>query len=131
MKYVNVVGILACCLLIMACYLPWTYYPDLGENFTGFFSEGNAYGKPGAVFLTLSLLAIVFFVLPRLWAKRINILIGALIVAYSIKTYILFTSCYRGDCPVKRLGIFLVLVLPILILIATVLPDLKLKEDKS
>jgi hypothetical protein len=130
MKYVNLVGVLACCLLIIVCYLPWTYYPDLGKSFSGFFSEGNAYGKPGAVFLTLSLMAILFFILPKLWAKRLNILIGALMVAYSIKTYILFTSCYRGDCPVKKLGIFLVLVLPLFIIIATVLPDMKLREDK-
>jgi hypothetical protein len=131
MKYFNTVGIAASCLLIMACFLPWTYYPDLNKTFTGFFSEGNAYGKPGKVFIFLSVLAIIFFIVPKIWAKRANMLVGALILAYGIKTYILFTSCYRGDCPNKKEGIFMILLLPIIMIIATLIPDLNLKKERQ
>jgi hypothetical protein len=131
MKYFNFVGAAAASILILACFLPWTYYPDLDKTFTGFFSEGNAYGRPGKVFLFLCIPAILFFIIPKIWAKRANMLLGALILAYSIKTYILFTSCYRGDCPGKKLGIYLVLFLPVLIIVATLVSDLKEKTEKN
>jgi hypothetical protein len=131
MRYFNLLGVAACLLLVIVCFLPWTYYPDLDKTFTGFFSQGNLYGKPGIGFITLSILAIFMFIIPRTWAKRVNMGIGALILAYGIKTFILFTSCYGGDCPLKKAGIFLILFLPLLILVMTLLPELRLREDKE
>jgi hypothetical protein len=131
MKYFNWAGIAASFILISACFLPWTYYPDLDKTFNGFFSQGNAYGRPGKLFLFLCLLAILFFIIPKLWAKRANMGIGGLILAYGIKTYILFTSCYHGDCPGKKPGIYMILFLPVIIMIATLGPDLKQREEKD
>jgi len=131
MKYSNLIGITAAIVLIVACFVPWAYYPDINKNFTGFFSEGNNYGKPGKVIIFFSIIAIAFFIIPKVWAKRSNILVTATTVAYCIKCYILFTSCYSGICPEKKVGIILILICSILILIAAVSPDLKLKNDKK
>ena len=131
MKYSNLIGIIAAIVLIVACFIPWAYYPDINKNFTGFFSEGNNYGKPGKVILFFSIISIAFFIIPKVWAKRSNILVAGTIVAYCIKCYILFTSCYSGICPEKKAGIFLILICSIVILATAVSPDLKLKNGEK
>jgi amino acid permease len=128
MKYSQSIGIGAALLLIAACFLPWAYYPDIQKDFTGFFSEQNAYGRPGKLLVALCLLAIVFFLIPKVWAKRANIFLGAVILAFSIKSYILFTACYRGTCPDKQPGIFLVVIAPLIMIAAAILPNMKLKS---
>lgn len=129
MKNSQWIGIAAALLLIGACFLPWAYFPDLQKDFTGFFSERNAYGKPGKVFVFLCALAIILFLIPRIWAKRINIFVSALTVAFSVKCYILFTACYKGICPDKKIGLFLVLIASALMTLSAILPDTKLKEQ--
>jgi len=131
MKYSNLIGIAACLILIMACFLPWAYYPDLGKTFNGFYSEGNAYGRPGRTFLFFGVLSAALFLIPRIWAKRVNLLVAAICIAYSIKTFVLFTACYEGTCPVKKAGIFLLMFASVTVLIAAVLPDLKLRSREN
>jgi len=128
MKYSKYIAIAAAIILIIACFMPWAYYPDLGKNFTGFFSEKNNYGKPGKVFLFFAIITIILSVIPAIWAKRLNQFVGVLTVAYTIKTYFLFTSCYSGICPDKKIGLYLVLISSFILLIVTMLPDMKLKN---
>jgi hypothetical protein len=131
MKYSGWLGFVAVLLLICSCFLPWAYYPDIDKTFTGFFSESNAYGKPGKVFVFLGVISGILFLVPRIWAKRFNLLVTVLMFAYGIKTWILFTSCYHGICPEKKTGIFLIIAASLIILIAAILPDLKLKEESK
>lgn len=131
MKYSQWIGVAAALLLIGACYLPWAYFPDLHKEFTGFFSENNAYGRPGKIFVFFCSIAILLFLVPRIWAKRANIFVAAVILAFAIKSFILYTACYRGICPEKRAGIFLVLLGGILIVAAAVSPNTRLKEKKG
>src|SRR5579871_496601 len=130
MKYSMFLGITAAIALLIACFIPWAYYPDLDKTFNGFFSEGNAYGKPGKVFIFLAVVSIALFIIPRIWAKRFNMLVVALTIAYAVKSYVLFTACYRGICPDKKFGIFLILISSVIMMIAAVTPDLKLRDSK-
>jgi hypothetical protein len=131
MKYSQWMGIAAALLLVAACFMPWAYFPDLQKDFTGFFSEKNIYGRPGKVLIFFSAIEILFFAIPRVWAKRANIFVSALAIAFSVKSYILYTSCYGGLCPEKRVGIFLVLAAALIGLVAALLPDLPLKMEKK
>ena len=117
-------------MLVGVCYMPWAYFPDVGKDFTGFFSENNAYGRPGKIFIFLVCIAIPLFLIPRIWAKRTNLVVCALTFAFGLKTFILYTSCYRGICPEKHIGIFLVLLAPIVMTAAAALPDIKVKDSK-
>jgi hypothetical protein len=128
MKYSNYIGIAAAIVLMIACFLPWAYYPDLDKNFTGFFSENNNYGKPGKVFFFFAITIIILAIIPRVWAKRANQFIGVLVIAYAIKTFILFTSCYSGVCPEKKIGLWVMMLSCIVMLIATMLPNLKNRD---
>ena len=129
MKYSQWIGIGAALLLIVACYLPWAYFPDLQKEFTGFFSENNAYGRPGKIFIFLCGITIILFLIPRVWAKRVNIFAGALVLAFAIKCFILYSACYRGICPEKRIGLFLILVASVLMIGAAVSPNTRLKDE--
>lgn len=129
MKYSQWIGVGACLLLIAACFLPWAWYPDLQKNFTGFFSEEGRYGRPGKILVFFSVVCIVLFLVPRVWAKRFNLLFGALSLAFGVRCYVVFSSCYLGICPDKKPGLFLVVIAPLIITLAAVLPDMKLKKE--
>jgi hypothetical protein len=109
----------------------WTYYPDIQKSFTGFFSESNIYGKPGKFLIFFAALIIVGFLIPRVWAKRANLLLCTILLAYAIKTFIVYSTCYRGICPQKLPGIWIMLISTIVVLFAALLPNMKLKATNN
>ena len=131
MKYSRWIGILASIVLIIACFMPWTYHPDIQKTFNGFFSENNLYVKPGKVLIFFSVIAITFFAIQKLWAKRWNLLICSLNVAFAIKSFILFSGCYKGICPDKKMGLWLVLITATIMLLAASLPDMPVKKESE
>ncbi len=131
------IGLFTCVLLIISCFLPWMHYADATitteaqRTFTGFSTYQNQYGKPGKLLSLIAIIVFVFMLLPKIWAKRANLFITALGVGYSIKTYVLFTSCYNAYCPEKKAGIYIMLLSTILLLLAAAFPDLKLEKEKK
>ncbi len=111
--------------------MPWAYYADINQNFTGFYSYQNEYGRPGRFLAFAAVAAFIFMYLPKVWAKRTNLFVCALVVGYAIKTFILFTSCYNAYCPEKKAGIYLMLASSIIMLLAAVFPDLSIKHKKG
>ena len=128
MKFSQWIGIVAAIVLILSGFMNWTWYPDIHKYFTGFESENNIYGRPGKIFIYFSSVAILFFAIPRVWAKRWNVLVCTIIVAFAVKTFILYTACYRGVCPVKQPGIWMMIACAAIILLCALLPDLKINE---
>lgn len=131
MRFSQWIGILACLTLIVSGFTNWAWYPDLHKYFTGFFTYENRYGKPGKVFIYLTSVAIIFFLIPKIWAKRWNVLVGTIIVAFAIRSFIVFSSCYRATCPVKQPGIWVMLFSAFVVLLCALLPDIKLKEETT
>jgi hypothetical protein len=136
-KIFHWIGLAACVLLIISCFMPWAYYGDANiakeaeRTFTGFYSYQNNYGKPGKFLVGFALVVITLMLLPKIWAKRSNLFVCALGVGYAIKTYILFVSCYNAYCPEKKTGIFLMLISTILMLLASAFPKLALKSNNQ
>ena len=130
MKFSKWIGLIAAIGLIIVCFVPWTYHADLQKNFTGFFSENEAYGKPGKFFIFFSVLSAALLLIPRIWAKRINLFNTGIMLAYAIKSYILYTSCYNAYCPEKKAGIYLVVVLSLVQFVMSLFPDMKIEKDQ-
>ena len=128
MKYSKWIGFLACIILIVACFLPWTYHADLNKTFTGFFSEQNNYGKPGKFLVFFAVLSILLIWLDKFWAKRFHLFLSALFVGYAIKTFTLFVSCYNAYCPEKKSGIYLMLFSTIMILLVSIFPNISVDK---
>lgn len=131
MKYYKQIGIAACVLLVISCFLPWAFYPDLHKSFDGFFSEKEIYGKPGKVFIFFAVVSAILILLNSVWAKRTLIFIAAFNLGYMIRTYILYTSCYRAFCPEKQYGLYLLIFSSVLLLVASFFPNLKVIEEPS
>lgn len=131
MKYYKVLGFLASLTLVVSCFLPWAYYPDLHKSFTGFFSEKNIYGRPGIAFTFFAVVSLILIFINKIWAKRTFIFSAALNLGYLLKTYVIFTSCYKGYCPEKEYGLYLVIVSSIVLLLVSFVPDTKLSDDEK
>lgn len=131
MKYYKVIGLLACIALIVSCFLPWAYYPDLQKSFTGFFTEQNIYGKPGIVFSFFAVVSVILIFINKIWAKRTLIFLAALNLGYLLKTYVIFTACYKGYCPEKQYGLYCVIISSVALLLVSFFPDLKLGDSEK
>jgi hypothetical protein len=121
-RYSRWVTLIAAIVLIFSCFMPWAYYADLQKSFTGFFSENNTYGKPGKWLISMAVISVICQFLPMIFLKRVNLLLMALNLAYAIKSFIVYAECYRGYCPVKQGGIYLMLVSSIVLMITAAFP---------
>lgn len=123
----HTIGLLACIAMVIACFLPWTYYPVINETFTGFhvvrFATGNFYGKAGYAIVALTAIIFVLMLIPKIWAKRMNLFVAALLVAYTIRTFIIFTAGLVAGDVVKKPGIYAIILFSILIMIGTLFPN--------
>jgi hypothetical protein len=129
-KWLHYLGIAACITLIISCFLPWGFYADINQEFTGLYSYKNQYGKPGKLLITMSVLILIFMLLPKVIGKRINLFLSAFTVAYAITKFILFSSCYNNYCPERRFGLYLMLACTIVMLVASIFPNMRLMEKK-
>lgn len=117
-------------LLAAACMLPWVEIVSRNIVVTGLESAGTNYGKPGLVNLIMSGFALIFFMIPRIWAKRTNLFFCAFNLAWSIRNFIIVSTCHGGECPEKQTGLYLLLLASVIMLIAALFPDMELKEDQ-
>ena len=70
----------------------------------------------------------MFFCLNKVWAKRTNLFIGAIGFAWSIRNYILVTTCYFGECPQKQPALFALVLFSFLTMLMTFFPKIEIKE---
>ena len=131
MRYMKWIDLFAVILLIFSCFLPWVNIASKNIVVSGVESTGTNFGKPGYTHFVLSFFFIIFHFIPRLWAKRSNLLVVALNIAWAIRNYFIISMCREGECPEKQIGLWLVLLASVLILIAALFPDIKLKEEKK
>jgi hypothetical protein len=128
MKYSQLFGVIAVAALAGVCYMPWSFIADKNIMVTGMSAPGTDFGKPGLMHLALSALLAFFFLIPKIWAKRTNVFVAAINLAWSIRNYILLSTCYMGECPQKKPGLFLLVALCLFIQIMTFLPKINLPE---
>lgn len=130
MRYLSIIGGGAAVLLIAACFMPWTYHADLNKTFTGFFSENQYYGKPGKFLIFFSLCYLIPLFLNKTWSVRVMLFASAIALSYAIKSYILFASCYNTYCPDKKIGLYLILLTPVIMLAIAILMSIRpVRED--
>ena len=90
--------------------MTWVIVPGKQIFISGVDAGGTAFGKPGYLNLLLSALYIVLTLVPKLWAKRVNIFIGTINLAWTFRNYLLLSRCEAGECPEKQTAIYIFLV---------------------
>lgn len=128
MKYSQIIGIAASLALIAVCYQPWSYIESRNIIVTGLHATGTNFGRPGLINLILNVAITLLFILPYVWAKRLNVLIAALNVAWSIRNFLLLSACSGGECPQKRAGLYLLVSLSVIVQLITFFPRINIKE---
>jgi len=133
LKILHWVGLTACLLLIISCFMPWAYYPVINETFTGFnaksFPNGTYYGKPGYPIVTITAVIIVLMLVPKIWAKRTNLFLSGFLLAYVLSKYHIFTSSLFDGEVIKKPGVFLIAVSASLIMVSALFPNLSIKQN--
>jgi hypothetical protein len=118
-------------LLIVSCFIPWVVIESRGITITGVDTTGTKYGKPGYIHLICAAFFIVFTLTQKLWAKRSNLPVVALNLAWALRNFFLIAVCKGGECPERQAGLWMMLLASILMLIAALFPDMKLPAKKA
>ena len=131
MRYSNYIGILAGLIMILAAAFPWIRIVSLDAVLTGFGSEKiTRFGMPVLMNLFMIGLAIIFFLVPKLWAKRANPFVGAINFAWALRNLLLLSTCRNGECPQTTVWLYVYFTASLILLVMTVLPDMKVIEKK-
>jgi hypothetical protein len=105
------------------------YIDAIQSVITGVKADHTSFGKPGMLHIVFSVFSIVFFLVPAVWAKRTNLFIGAFNFAWSVRNFLVVTQCEVGECPHKLLGIYAIVIVSVVLLVMTLLPDIQLKRS--
>lgn len=131
MKYSQQIGIIAALCLLGSCYLPWAEIVSIHKIVTGvdgYVSEHFTFGKQIMLHSIFTIPAIIFFAIPKIWAKRTNMFFCLMNMAVAIKNYIGFSRCWMGDCPKVKFGLYIMLLASVLILVMSLLPKMVVKN---
>jgi hypothetical protein len=130
MRYIKWIGLGAAVLLVISCFMPWVFIPSKNITISGLHGEGSNFGKPGYFNLLMTAFFLFFHFVPRVWAKRVNLLVVALNVAWAFRNLLLLSFCRGGECPEKKVGLYLLVLSSIIIVVAGLFPDMKLSPKK-
>lgn len=125
------IGILAAIVLIIACFFPWVFIESKNITVTGIESAGTRFGKPGYFHFFLAAFYLLFTFISKVWAKRWNLLIVALNIAWAARNYLTISACSGGECPEKKAGLYIVLISSLLMLVAALFPKMEVKDDQQ
>lgn len=126
MKYSQRIGIIATIALMAVCFLPWAYIASKQITVSGFIAIGTNFGKPGLLNFIFCVIMLVMFAVPAIWAKRTNVFIAALNLAFAIRNFIVLSFCSAGECPEKKIGLYLLIFLSAIIQVMALLPKMKI-----
>ncbi|MEO5998963.1 MAG: hypothetical protein ABIN89_19490 [Chitinophagaceae bacterium] len=125
-KWIGIVGVV---LLFTAAYQPWITVLSKNITITGMNTSGTNFGRPALMNLIVSGIAGILFLYSSVMAKRANLFFCAFNLAWSIRNYIIVSTCRAGECPEKRFGLYLLMISAIVIILASLFPDVKIKDD--
>ena len=123
MRLMKWIGILAAVLLIISCCLTWVIIPSKNIVISGIDARGTYFGKPGYFHFVTSFFFLLFTFIPRIWAKRSNLLVAALNLGWAIRNFLIITVCRGGECPEKHTAVYLILFASLLMLVSSMFPE--------
>lgn len=126
MRWMKWTGIAAAITLIIACFLTWITVTSKNIVVSGVDATGTSFGKPGYFNLLMTFFFITCTLIPKVWAKRINLLFTGLNFAWALRNYFVISACQGGECPEKHTGLYLMLVASLLMLVSSLFPDIEL-----
>jgi hypothetical protein len=131
MRNMKWIGLVAAVLLTVSCFTPWIFIESRNITISGVDTTGTNYGKPGYFHFVLVALFLLCTFMPRVWAKRLNLLVTALNLGWALRNFFIIATCSGGECPIRKIGLWLSLLASLLMLVSALFPDMKLPEKKT
>ena len=128
MKHSQTIGIIVVLLLLFFTTQPLVFIASKNITVTGWYAVGTNFGQPGKFLLIVSVFNIICFILPNIFAKRINMAFAALSVAWSFRNLLILGGCSMGECPEKQFALFACVICSTIILIMSLLPKMKIPK---
>ena len=123
MKYSAHIGIFFCGILVLTTFFPWIYIGSLQVFVTGVGADiKTVFGKPALMNFYLLPIIVLFFLIPKLWAKKLNPFVGAINFAWALRNFLLLSTCRNGECPQQQAALYVYFLSAVVILVMTVLP---------
>jgi hypothetical protein len=114
--------------LIISCFLPWVSIEHKNIVVTGLHAEDIRLGKPGLIHVVLSSLFLLFLLLNKVWSLRTAFFISTFNIAWGVRNFVVLSSCSGGECPIKHVALYVVLIAPILATVFMLLVQKKVDE---
>lgn len=131
MKYSQSIGLVLVLAFGVAAYLPWIYIPSIHVYVKGMDAGNTLFGKPALFNILCCALSLLFFAIPRLWAKRANLFVATMNLAWALKNLVILSVCRQGECPERQPGLYLMFIFAAGILLMAFLPKLDMKKGTS
>ena len=131
MRYMKWIGLGAAILLIISCFTPWVFIESKNITVSGINATGTNFGKPGYFHLLMTILFILFTFIQRIWAKRTNLFVTAINIGWVVRNFFMITACQGGECPEKKIGIYMIVLSSVIMLLSAMFPDIKLPAQKE
>lgn len=131
MKYSQTIGILLCIALLYCTTQPLVIIESQHLVITGWKALGTNFGQPGKFFAYFGGLSLVLFALPFIWAKRFNMALAAMLIAWSFRNFMVLSACQMGECPEKQWPLYACIIISFGILIMTFLPKIKIPKSDA
>ncbi len=125
-KWIGLFGVL---LLLIAGYQPWIWVVSKNLTVSGMNTMGTNFGKPALISFYLSAIAVGCFLMSSVMAKRVNIFVCAFNIAWTLRNFIIISTCRAGECPEKQYGLYLYCAASVIMLVAALSPDVTLKDE--
>jgi hypothetical protein len=102
-----VIPLLTVALLVASCFLPWMTIDTKGVTITGVDTTGTTFGKPAYFhFMWIGLFLIMLFI-NKVWSRRTAMVFAAFNAAWAFRNFLVLPMCQMGECPMRRVGLYL------------------------
>lgn len=120
MQSVRWLSLITAALIIAACFFPWVSVEEKDFFVSGFQSSDNSrFGQPGILHVTFCSIYILFLLVNRIWSIRTAFFISAFNIAWSVRNFVVLSTCSGGVCPEKHTALYVILLGSIVLIILT------------
>ncbi len=88
-------------------------------------------GRPAFLSIWFTGFAILLFLIPKIWAKRVNTFVTMLGMGWALRSYLLVTRCESGYCPEKQVGLYLFMLFTLLLIVANMFALIAERKGKE
>jgi len=117
--------IVVAAILIAGCFLPWMTIESKNITISGMVTTGTDYGKPAFFHFLWTAFFLLFFVVNKVWSRRMAMVFTAFNVAWAFRNFFVLPICQMGECPVRRIGLYLIFISSIVLFFAGLLAPVK------